>query len=117
MRAAESPVQVLQNVIVVTLQVDLSANVISHLNSRVLDVLQTTKLRWVIMDLSGMDIIDDREFAELIKLRDKIKLMGATTIFAGLKPQVIVALDTLGTDLSDIKSARDLDQALQLAGV
>jgi len=117
MRTAETPVQVLQNVIVVTLQVDLSASVISYLNSRVLEVVQATKLRWVILDLSGMDVIDDREFAELIKLRDKIKLMGATTILAGLKPHVIVALDTLGTDLSDIKAGRDLDQALQMAGV
>lgn len=108
------PLQVLRNVIVVTVQTDLNVSFLERMNEVVLTKVQEAKLRWVILDLSGMDVIDDDELKQLTKIRDKLKLMGTGTIFAGLKPHVIVALDTLGTDFTGLKAARDLDQALLL---
>ena len=114
MRSNEVPLQVLRNVIVVTVQTDLNVSFLERMNEVVLTKVQEAKLRWVILDLSGMDVIDDDELKQLTKIRDKLKLMGTGTIFAGLKPHVIVALDPLGTDFTGLKAARDLDQALLL---
>jgi rsbT antagonist protein RsbS len=45
------------------------------------------------------------------------KLMGARTIISGMKPEIAMALETMGITLENVTTTLDLETALHLLGV
>jgi hypothetical protein len=48
---------------------------------------------------------------------DGAKLMGARTIISGMKPEIAMALETMGITLQNVTTTLDLETALDLLGV
>jgi hypothetical protein len=58
--------------------------------------------------------MDAEEFAALRKIERMAALMGAETVFAGLRPGVVSALIDLDADVSKLAASRSLDDAFLL---
>jgi rsbT co-antagonist protein RsbR len=69
---------------------------------------------FAILDLTGVDVVDTHVANNLVKLINAIKLLGAEGIVSGLKPNVAQTIVTLGVDLSQIVTTRNLRAALAL---
>ena len=102
--------------LVASVQVDLNDGVIQQLADNLLEALRMQGARGVILDLSGVSIMDAEEFAALRKIERMAALMGARTVFAGLKPGVVSALIDLDADVSKLAASRSLDDAFALIG-
>ena len=113
----ENHIQVFNSTIVVTLQSSFSAGMLPGLQEGLLQSLHSTGLTQVVIDLGGIELLDDLELEGLINIKVMVRLMGAEVIFAGFRPQVVLALDNLGVDLKGIRAARDVDHAISLMGV
>jgi anti-anti-sigma regulatory factor len=107
------PVQVSRGCVVAALQVDLSDDVINQLRTSLLEKIQQARANAVILDLSGLAIIDPDEFEQLIKTLDMARVMGAIPVIAGLKPSIISSLVALDANISGVHGALDLDHAFQ----
>ncbi|MEP4485813.1 MAG: STAS domain-containing protein [Halioglobus sp.] len=113
---AAVPVQRAMGCLVASVQVDLNDRVIQQLADNLLEALRVQSARGVILDLSGVSIMDAEEFAALRKIESMAALMGAETVFAGLRPGVVSALIDLDADISKLAASRSLDDAFLLIG-
>lgn len=85
-----------------------TADVMDTLLTRIVE----SQARFAILDLTGVDVVDTRVASHLIELVTAIRLLGAEGIVAGIKPTVAQTIVSLGLDLSQIVTHRNLRAAL-----
>lgn len=68
----------------------------------------------LIIDISGVVIIDTMVANELFKLMDALRLLGVTTIFSGVRPEIAQTMVNLGLNTKDLVTKASLRQALAL---
>lgn len=68
----------------------------------------------LIIDISGVVIIDTMVANELFKLMDALRLLGVATIFSGVRPEIAQTMVNLGLNTKDLVTKASLRQALAL---
>ena len=82
--------------------------------------LQETKNKEVdclIMDLSGVFIVDTMVAQELFKIIDSLKLTGVDVNLTGMRPELAHSVVTLGITFDNVKMYNNLGQALKAFGI
>lgn len=105
------PLQVSRGCVVASIQVELSSDVLAQFQQDLLQLLHTSGATNVILDVAGVDIMDDEDFDSLRRSMAMAELMGARCLVAGLQPGVVAALVELGAKVDDVEAALDLDAA------
>ena len=105
------PLQIAQNCVVASIQIDLTQELWQQLRQDLLEKLHTSKASGVIIDVSGLEIIDLTDFTELRNLIAMVAMMGVKTVISGLKPGVISALVDLDANIDGINAVLNLDDA------
>ncbi len=95
--------------LIVTLQGDLSEQLLNVFKTRVLEQIQQRKAKIVVIELSAIQVLDLHDYEELQKLIKMIALLGGETRFIGFQPGVIAYLSSVGADFSGIKVIAGLD--------
>ena len=108
---ARVPIQLTHDSLIASIQVELNQEVLDQFQKDLLLQIQTTHAHAVIFDLSGLDIIDSREFESISRTMKMAQLMGAITVLAGLQPGVASSLTELEVDTKDLLAARTLEDA------
>ncbi len=68
----------------------------------------------LIIDISGVVIIDTMVANELFNLMDALRLLGVATIFSGVRPEIAQTMVNLGLNTRDLVTKASLRQALAL---
>ena len=105
------PLQLSRNCIVASIQVDLTYNVLRQFRVDLLEFLQRSGAQAVILDLSGLEILDLEEFEALRNTMNMVSLMGAKSIVAGMRPGVVSSLIALNADVEGVVAVFNLDDA------
>ncbi|CAM3789175.1 STAS domain-containing protein [Mesobacillus thioparans] len=71
----------------------------------------------LIMDLSGVFIVDTMVAQELFKIIDSLKLTGVEVNLTGMRPELAHSVVTLGITFDNVKMYNNLGQALKAFGV
>ncbi|HEV8244148.1 MAG TPA: STAS domain-containing protein [Polyangiaceae bacterium] len=79
---------------------------------RVLSELVARRSKFVIVDLTGVDIVDTSTADRLVKLARAVELLGAKCVVSGIQPVVAQTLMEIGVELSELRTARNLKRAL-----
>ena len=98
---------------VASIQVDLDDDVLQGFRQELLELLQSSGARGVILDVSGVSIIDAEDFRALRDTMDMARLMGAATVMSGLQPGVVSALIDLEADTRGVEATLTLDDAFE----
>jgi rsbT antagonist protein RsbS len=114
MNAPRVPLQLSRGCVVASIQVELSDDVLAQFRSDLLGMVQASAATGVILDVSGIAIMDLEEFRALCDTMNMAALMGARTVFAGFQPGVVSALVELDAPTEDIVAAFNLDAAFAL---
>lgn len=69
-------------------------------------------LEKLIIDISGVYIVDTMVADQIFKLIDALKLLGVETILTGVRPEVAQTMIGLGVDFSGIKVATNVERAM-----
>lgn len=69
--------------------------------------------RYVILDVTGMEIVDTNTADHIIKLIKSAELLGATCIATGIRPAVAQTLVEIGLDMSHFITLRNLQAGLK----
>ena len=107
------PLQVSRNCVVASIQIDLSEEVLQQFRTDLLELLHTSGADGVILDVSGVDVLDVEDFQALKATTEMAALMGARTILSGLRPGVVSALVELDADIEGIEATLNLDEAFR----
>lgn len=99
--------------LIVPIQIELYDEIILRIQKDILERVKETGVKGVIIDVSGVEIIDSF-FAQVICDTTRMTYMlGATTVLTGLKPEVAASLVDLDIDFKDVRIAMDLEAGFQ----
>jgi rsbT antagonist protein RsbS len=108
------PLQVARGCVVASIQIDLTPEVLRQFRMDLLERVQESRANGVILDISGIDILDLDDFNGLRHTMEMAEIMGARPILSGLKPGVVSALIDLGADPEGLDAVFNLDDAFRL---
>jgi anti-anti-sigma regulatory factor len=80
---------------------------------RLLTEVTQRQARYVILDITGVEVVDTRTADHFIKVIKAAELLGATCLLTGIRPAVAQTLVDLGIDLSSMATLRNLKEGLK----
>jgi len=90
----------------------LSSERAEILMDRLLAEIVSTRSRYALLDLTSVEIIDTNTADHLVKIVRAIELLGARAVITGIRSAVAQTIVSIGVDLSQILTLRNLQQGL-----
>ncbi|HEY1015916.1 MAG TPA: STAS domain-containing protein [Herpetosiphonaceae bacterium] len=87
---------------------------VNELGERMLSAIEAEQARVVLLDITGVPVVDSAVAAALVRTSQAARLLGTEVILAGIRPDIAEALVSLGADLAGLRTAATLDQAFDL---
>jgi rsbT antagonist protein RsbS len=110
------PILALGRVLVVSVQGDLLDSVAAALRDDVGERVSAGGVSGVILDVSGVTLVDSYLGRVLTEIAADCSLLGAATVVAGIRPAVAITLVEMGLRLGNARMARSLEAALAMFG-
>ncbi|MFB6846720.1 STAS domain-containing protein [Streptomyces sp. NPDC056373] len=108
------PVLRLGDVLLVTLQGDLHDSTAQQLQQDLAETISRTGVRGVLIDISGVEIVDSFLGRVLAEIAAQAKLLAARTVVAGMRPAVAITLVELGLTLPGLGTALSTEAGMEL---
>jgi rsbT co-antagonist protein RsbR len=80
---------------------------------RLLTEVARSQASYVIVDLTGVEIVDTKTADHLLKLIRKVEVVGARCVLTGIRPAVAETLVEIGVDFGRITTLRNLKHGLR----
>jgi rsbT antagonist protein RsbS len=106
------PLQVVRGCVIASVQLELGDEILRVFQQDLLDELRRTRARAVILDLSGVEILDSSDYTSILRTLRMGKLMGAEPLIVGLRAGIAASLVDLDVDVESIRACRNLEQAI-----
>ncbi|WP_067894856.1 STAS domain-containing protein [Nocardia vaccinii] len=86
-----------------------------QLTEQLLRAIRANRAKVVVIDITGVPMIDSTVANHLVQTVDASGLMGASVILTGLSSEIALALVTIGLDLTKMNAVGDLQGGIQEA--
>ncbi|PYM54696.1 MAG: anti-anti-sigma factor [Candidatus Rokuibacteriota bacterium] len=86
-----------------------------QLTEQLLHGIRTNRARVVVMDITGVPVMDANVANHLVQTVEAARLLGATVIVTGLSPEIAQTLVTIGVDLTKMTTVGDLQGGIEQA--
>ena len=106
--------QISRGIVIAPIQVDLEDEVLAQFQQDLLALVHRSGATGVILELSGLETLDSREFESLRRIIEMTRLLGARAVLVGLRPGVVSSLVELGVDIDGLEAALHPDAAFDL---
>ncbi len=103
-----------QGCLVVPIQEELSKEAALRIQRNLLEQVHAKSIRGVIIDLSGVKVIDGILWEVFSKTAKMVKMLGPPSVITGLSPGVVASIIDLNLDFSDLTTAMNLEDALEI---
>lgn len=84
-----------------------------ELTERLLNRIADSGAESVIVDLTGVDVVDTMTANHILQMIRAASLLGAFSVLSGISPQIAQTLVQLDVDLTEITTVRNLKEALK----
>lgn len=108
------PILKLGSTLLVSIQVDLQDQSALQLQEDLAERITKTGARGVLIDISGLEIVDSFIGRMLSSIAGISRVLDATTVVVGMRPAVAITMVELGLSLDGIRTALDVEKGLQL---
>jgi rsbT co-antagonist protein RsbR len=85
----------------------------AQISERLLNEVARQGAAWVVLDLTGVEVVDTATAASFASVVRGVELLGARCVASGLSPTVVQTLVELGIDLARLETHRSLREALE----
>ncbi len=107
------PIIKLYDTLIVSIQVELSDRLVMQLKDDISDAIERMSPHGVIIDLSGVEILDSYISRAIRDIGLMSKLMGVDAVICGLDPMIAVTLIEMGMDLEGVRTYLNLEAAFE----
>lgn len=112
-RSLSAPIiPILPSVIVVPLAGILHGEQAQRLMQQVLERISAQRSRDLILDITGVPIMDSHVANVVIQIAQAVKLLGTRTLLVGVRPEVAQTLVALNIEFGDLEIFADLQDAV-----
>ena len=103
-----------QGCLVVLIQEELSKEAAQRIQKNLLEQVHAKNIKGVVIDLSGVKIIDGTLWEVFSKTARMIKILGFPAVITGLSPGVVASIIDLNLDFSDLTTSVNLEDGLEI---
>jgi rsbT antagonist protein RsbS len=111
------PIIRLWSLLLVPVQGELTDSHAEQLRHEVLGEIHAAGSQGLVLDVTGLWLMDSHLCAVLTRLAQAAALMGTRTIVCGMSAEVALTIQSMGLELRGVKTALTLEEALQSFGV
>lgn len=86
----------------------------AEMMNSLLEAVSARGARYVIIDVTGIEIMDTRTAHQFIQMARAVQLLGAECVVTGINPRIAQTIVHMGLDLEELQTLRSLRSALQL---
>ena len=108
------PILKMGKFLLVTIQVDLYDRLAENLEADLVQMVNRTGARGVLIDISAVSIIDSFMGRILGNIATMSKILDAETVVVGMQPAVAITLVELGLPLKGVYSALNVEKGMKL---
>ncbi len=100
--------------LLVTIQVDLYDRLALTLEADLVQMVNKTRAKGVLIDISAVSIVDSFMGRIIGNIASMSKLLEAETVLVGMQPAVAITLIELGLPLNGVHTALDMERGMNL---
>jgi rsbT antagonist protein RsbS len=100
--------------LLVTIQIDLYDRLALNLEADLVQMVNKTGARGVLIDISVVSIVDSFMGRIIGNIANMSKIMDAETVVVGMQPAVAITLIELGLPLKGVHTALDVEKGMEL---
>jgi len=115
--ATRVPIIRLWNLLLIPIQGELTDTHAEQLRHDVLDEIHAGGSDGLVMDVTGLWLMDSHLCAVLTQLAQSAALMGTRTVVCGISADIAMTIQSMGLELQGIGTALTLEEALHSFGV
>jgi len=108
----EVPILKQRNYLIASVQAVLTDQDLVALRDRLVAQVGRYRSVGVILDVTGLDVMDSFSVRTLRDMSHMIRLRGADTVIVGIQPEVAFSMVQLGLSLEGVPTALDLEEGL-----
>ncbi|MBI4337356.1 MAG: STAS domain-containing protein [Chloroflexi bacterium] len=86
-----------------------------QLTEQLLRAIRLNRAKVVVIDITGVPVMDSNEANHLVQTVEASRLLGATVIVTGLSPDIAQTLVSIGVDLGKMRTVGDLQGGIEEA--
>jgi rsbT antagonist protein RsbS len=114
MPSGSIPILKIGPTLLASIQLDLHDSVVDAFQNDVLEEIEKSSSRGLIIDISALETVDSYVARVLAETGKMAKLMGAKTVIVGMRPAVAATLVRMGYFMPGILTALSLQEGLEL---
>ena len=108
------PILRMGHFLLVTIQIDLYDRLATNLESDLVNMVNKTEAKGVLIDISALSIVDSFMGRILGNIGNMSKIMDAETVVVGMQPAVAITLIELGLELKGVHTALNVERGMEL---
>ncbi len=109
------PILKIGDILIVTIQTELTDREIEELNQDILDRIAKVGAEGLIIDISALKVVDSFMARSLNSIASASTLLGSKTVVVGIQPAVALTLVELGLRISwGVETALNLEKGLEI---
>ncbi|MXV53179.1 anti-anti-sigma factor [Pedobacter sp. HMF7647] len=108
------PILRMGSFLLVTIQVDLYDRLALNLEADLVQMVQKTNARGVLIDISAVSIVDSFMGRIIGNIASMSKILDAETVVVGMQPAVAITLIELGLPLKGVHTALNMEKGMDL---
>ena len=108
----DTPILKQRDYLIASVQAALTDSALVNLRDRLVQQVGHHRSTGVILDVTGLDVMDSFSVRTMQDLAHMIRLRGANTVIVGIQPEVAFTMIQLGLRLKGVPTALDLEEGL-----
>lgn len=108
------PILRMGSFLLVTIQVDLYDRLALNLEADLVQMVNKTNAKGVLIDISAVSIVDSFMGRIIGNIASMSKILDAETVVVGMQPAVAITLIELGLPLKGVHTALDMEKGMKL---
>lgn len=116
MARGEIPILKVGSILLATVHVELHDAIAEAFQEDILAELERSGATGVLMDISGLDVVDSYVARVLADTGRMARLMGAHSVIVGIRPEVAATLIRMGYMMDGVLTAMNVDDGIALLG-
>ncbi len=114
MQSGQIPILRIGSTLLATIQVELMDTTAQAFQQNVLKTIESSRARGLVIDITGLDMVDTFVARILTDTGRMAKLMGTETVLVGMRPEVAATLVRMGFVMQGVHTALNIDDGLAL---
>jgi len=111
------PLMKLWRTLLVPLQGEVTDDLAERIHGEVLDYIYQSDVDNIIIDITGLWLLDSHICAMLAALGSSARLMGARTVICGMSAEIAQTLQMMDIGLGKLDAALNVEEAFELIGM